>query len=50
MMRIDEAGHDDAPAGINDVTTSPDTRSDRDNLLALDHHVGLGEIAHPRIR
>ena len=50
MVRIDEAGHDDAAAGVDHVgVAGVQLRADGDDLLALDQHVGLGEVAHLRI-
>jgi hypothetical protein len=50
VVRVDEAGHDDAPARV-DVRgpAGVEVRTDGQDLLAFDQHVGLGEIAHVRI-
>ncbi len=50
MVRIDEAGHDNAAAGV-DLGGAADVqvRSDRENLLALDKNVGPGKVAHMRV-
>ena len=46
MVRIDEAGHDDAAAGVDHRGAAGlQVRSDGEDLLALDQHVGLGEVA-----
>ena len=50
VVRVDEAGHDDAPARVDDVGGARrQVRSDGKDGLALDQDVGLGEIAHPRV-
>ncbi len=50
MVRIDEAGHDDAPARVDHSGAGgAEVGSDVDDLLALDQHVRLGEIAHLRV-
>ena len=50
MVRIDEAGHDDAAAGVDHRGVARlQLRSDGEDLLALDQHVGLGEVADLRI-
>ena len=48
MVRIDEAGHDDAAAGVDHVgVAGVQVRSDGDDLLALDQHVGLRGSRRP---
>jgi hypothetical protein len=50
MVRIDEARHDDAAAGVDHVgVAGVQVWSDGEDLLALDQHVGLGEVAHIRV-
>jgi len=50
VVRIDEARHDDAAAGVDRRGTAHlQIRPDRKDLLALDQHVGLGKIAHVRV-
>ncbi len=47
MVRIDEAGHDDAPARVDRFGSAcRQVRSDGENGLALDQHVSLCEIAY----
>ena len=50
MVRVDKAGHDD-PAGSIDHLGTPCSQvcSDCEDLLALDQHVGLGEVAYLRV-
>src|SRR5580692_10507545 len=49
-MRIDEAGHHDAPGGIDHVRGARrDMRPDREDRIALDQDIGLGEVAYIRI-
>ena len=44
MMRVDEARHDDAAARIDHVgAAGVQVGPDRDDLLALDQHVGLAK-------
>ena len=50
VVRVDETGHHDAAAGVDHIgTTRVQVRSDGKDLLALDQHVGLGEVAHLRV-
>ncbi len=50
VVRIDEARHDDAAARVDlRRVARVQVRSDGEDLLALDQHVGLGEVAHLRI-
>ncbi len=47
MVGVDEARHDDAAAGVDHPgITGAQIRADGDDLLALDEHVGPGEVAH----
>ena len=47
MMRVDETGHDDAPAGVDHAGAGDaQVRTDGDDLLALDQHVRFDEITH----
>ena len=51
VVRVDEAGHDDAAAGVDHRgIAGVQVRSDGDDLLALDQDVGLGEIADVRVQ
>ena len=49
VVRIDEAGHDDAAASRRSLRPPPavQVRSDGEDLLALDQHVGLGQSRPP---
>ena len=50
MMRVDEAGHDDAAAGVDRCSAAgAKVRPDGYDLLAFDQHVRFDEIAHLRI-
>ncbi len=50
VVRIDEAGHDDAPARVDHVGAARrQVRPDGKDGLALDQDVGLGEVAHFRV-
>ncbi len=51
MVRIDEAGHDDA-AGCVDLRRAArmQVRPNAEDLLALDQHVGLDEVANLRVQ
>jgi hypothetical protein len=50
MMSIDEAGHDDAPGGVDHrVGAGGEIRTDSEDLLALDQDIGAGEVAHLRV-
>ncbi len=50
VMRIDEAGHHDAPGGIDHVRGARRyMRPDGEDRIALDQDIGLGEVAHIRI-
>ena len=50
VMRVDEPGHDNATARVDGRgTASLQVVTDRDDLLALDQHVGLREIADRRV-
>ena len=45
MVRIYEARHDDHALAVDDARVRLDVGPNRDDLLALDQHVGLHEIA-----
>src|SRR6185295_19242857 len=53
VVRVDEPRHDDLAAGVDLAGTACfEVRPDRDDLLALDQHVGAGELAlvgHARV-
>ncbi len=50
MVGIDETGHDDAAGGVDPCGAAClQVRSNGEDLLALDQHVGLGEVADARI-
>jgi len=49
MVGIDEARHDDAPGGVDHGAAGAEVRADREDLLALDQHVGAGEVADLRV-
>jgi hypothetical protein len=50
VVRVDEAGHDDAAARVDDRRAAGmQARPDGENLLAFDQHVGLREIADLRV-
>src|SRR3989454_9078362 len=50
MVRIDEARHDDAAARVDHGGgVHLQVWSDGEDLLALDQHVGLSEVAHLRV-
>jgi hypothetical protein len=51
VVRVDEARHDDPAAGIDDRGgAGAQIRPDRDDLLALDQHVGLRKITDARVQ
>jgi hypothetical protein len=46
VVRVDEAGHDDAAAGVDHIGAARlQIGADRQDLLALDQHVGVGKVA-----
>jgi hypothetical protein len=50
VMRIDEAGHDDAAAGVDYRGAARlQVWSDAEDILALDQYVGLDKVANNRI-
>jgi hypothetical protein len=50
MVRVDKARHDDCPGAVDDFGVAcGDRRCDFGNSLAVDHDVGLFEVAHPRV-
>ncbi len=47
VVRIDEAGHDDAPGGVDLLGGAcRHIRPDGKDRVGLDQHVGFGEVAH----
>jgi len=50
MVRIDEAGHDDAAGGVDvGAAACSEVRADGEDLLALHKHVRPGEVADGRV-
>jgi hypothetical protein len=46
VVRVDEPGHHDLAAGVDRRAERRQVRTDGEDLLAFDQHVGLDEIAH----
>src|SRR6516164_2554710 len=51
VVRVDKPGHDDAAARVDHRGAArAQVRSDSKDLFALDQHIGLREVANPRVQ